>query len=528
MLANVGGGFGGDVATLGFISLGVLALGRKQWQRRPLRPPRPKVPRRGAIPPTPAAASELPRSLPLTSILGVLGVLDTYDALAGALPVTLVRSGPDDLEFVLSAPIDRAPTWCTRMNGGKSILVTMSVIEPLVRQIPPSPGPLILPLGHESRGWWAAIVNPGASIALLGSQASELFAELDNVARHSPAPDRIRLVTADGTVRVEWSEVNGLRAATVTSLATEETDMVIVSDRRGLTVHPYGLVLRKELPPPCPTLEPSSRPSDPSSSPRLSGAGLTPGDLEVRLLTVVPRLDGLRSALPANRARRAIELIAYLAIHHPDPISSDRLRTRVLGSPETDAAAKTLFNTVGAARKALGLGPDGQPYLPNASRHGHYTLSALVTVDVVRAAQMFRLAKAAESPDESLALYRAAFALSEGEPFAGSLAGYAWWRSEGHEARFNALSVEAAGRAVRLAIEQGLLDLASWILDQARLVESFSEVLSRAAMAIAAASGDQAWLRREWDDCRRRVRELDPNGSLSVETENLFRRLSRP
>ncbi len=480
------------------------------------------------MPPTRGAVSELPSSLPLTSILRVLWLLDADDDLAKALPVTLVRSGPDDLEFVLSAPIDHAPPWSTGIKGGESILVAVSAIESLVPPIPPSPCPLVLPLGHESRGWWAAIVNPGASIALLGSQASDLFVELANVARHSPAPDRIRLVTADGTVRVEWSEGNGLPAATVTSLAAEETDMVIVSDHRGLSVHPYGLVLRKGSLSPCPRLEPSSQPHDPSSSARLSGAGLTPGDLEVRLLTVVPRLDGLRSALPANRARRAIELIAYLAIHHPDPISSDRLRTRVLGSPETDAAAKTLFNTVGAARKALGLAPDGQPYLPNASRHGHYTLSALVTVDVVRAAQVFKLAKAADLPDESLALYRAAFTLTEGEPFAGSLAGYAWWRSEGHEARFNALTVEAAGRAVRLAIEQDLLDLASWTLEQARLVESFSEVLSRAAMAIAAASGDQAWLRREWDDCRRRVRELDPNGSLSVETENLFRQLSRP
>ena len=258
-----------------------------------------------------------------------------------------------------------------------------------------------------------------------------------------------------------------------------------------------------------------------------SPVGSSPGDLEVRLLTVLPSIEGLQDALPTKRARRATEVVAYLALHHPDPISSDRLRTRVLGSADSDAAAKTLFNTVGAARRALGSDLEGQLYLPNASRYGHYRLSELVTVDVTRTTRLAVAAKSASSIDESIALYRAAFDLVRGEPLAGVLSGYSWWRSEGHEARLTATIVDAACRAVRLAIGEGLLDLASWILEKSRLVDPYSELLSRAAMATAAASGDRTRLRREWDECRRRVSELDPGSYPSQETERLFDHLSR-
>ena len=60
---------------------------------------------------------------------------------------------------------------------------------------------------------------------------------------------------------------------------------------------------------------------------------LGPGPIEVRLLVPVPRIDGLSEPLPAKRARRATELVAYLALHHPTPITSDRLRNPGAGLP---------------------------------------------------------------------------------------------------------------------------------------------------------------------------------------------------
>jgi len=314
--------------------------------------------------------------------------------------------------------------------------------------------------------------------------------------------------------------------------------MVIMVDDRGITVHPHGvsvaanqsIISGGEAPVDDDPLIPSSASeqySRPAGTIRVSAPRITSGDIEVKLLTVVPLIEGLPDGIPAKRARRAIEVVAYLAIHHPDPISSDRLRTRVLGSHESDAAAKTLFNTVGAARRAMGSDIEGQLYFPNASRYGHYRLSDLVTVDASRVSELLASAKNRGTADEAIALYRSAFDLIKGEPLAGVLSGYAWWRSEGHEARLTASIVDAACRAVHLAVGEGYLDLAWWILDRSRLVDPYSELLSRAAMATAAAGGDLTRLRREWDECRRRISELDTDSFPSRETERLFEQLSR-
>jgi len=378
----------------------------------------------------------------------------------------------------------------------------------------------------------------------LSDHLRELLSKLDSDGKRAAVP-AIRLVRSgpDGlefvlSGKVDWSpEGWSLGTGGCSWLVRPNLGPVppVAVDSRALAIHPQGLSLQpyeapndnvitehvQEVSPPIRSWQTRARLSSHTST------ASSAGDLEVKLLTALPSVEGLHDPLPSKRIRRATEVIAYLALHQPDPISSDRLRTRVLGSPDSDAAAKTLFNTIGAARRALGSDVTGQLYLPNASRYGHYKLSELVTVDVTRTARLVVAAKSADSVDESIALYRAAFDLVKGEPLAGVLSGYSWWQSEGHEARLATTVVDAACRAVQLAISEGLLDLASWFLDRARLVDPYSEPLSRAAMATAAAAGDRTRLRREWDECRRRVNELDPGGLPSHETESLFHRLSR-
>jgi DNA-binding SARP family transcriptional activator len=244
-------------------------------------------------------------------------------------------------------------------------------------------------------------------------------------------------------------------------------------------------------------------------------------------LTITPRLDGLAEDLPPNRARRAVELVAYLALHQPDVITSDRLRTRVLGSSDADAAAKTLFNTAYAARRAMGAGAEGAPLFPGATRNGLYQLSPEVTVDVQRAATLVAEAKAHDDAQLAMAHYRAALDLVEGEPLANALSGYSWWEAEGHGARIASVLVDAACCLAALAADAGLFDLARWGLERARLVEPYSEALSRAAMELAAAEGDADRLRLEWRECQRRVDALDPGASPSSRTETLYGELSR-
>ena len=223
---------------------------------------------------------------------------------------------------------------------------------------------------------------------------------------------------------------------------------------------------------------------------------------------MTPRLDGLGEELPPNRARRAVELVAYLALHQPDVITSDRLRTRVLGSSDADAAAKTLFNTAYAARRAMGGDERRRPRCsPRATRNGLYQLSPEVTVDVHRAATLAAEAKTQTDAQLAMAHYRAALDLVEGEPLANALSGYSWWEAEGHGARIAAVLVDAAcspGRAGRR--RRACSTSARWGLERARLVEPYSEALSRAAMELAAAEGDADRLRLEWRECQRACR----------------------
>ncbi|HVC14192.1 MAG TPA: bacterial transcriptional activator domain-containing protein [Acidimicrobiales bacterium] len=347
----------------------------------------------------------------------------------------------------------------------------------------------------------------------------------------------------------------------------DDADVTVIVDQRGASAHPLGLTVRpplldrswtsavRKLTEPSPArIEPGTLPlvhhrvatatlhvTDPTTEEPgvtahlFSWSGTAPGDdaavtravpvrgpAEVRLLTSVPRLVGLRSDLPPKRARRAVEVVAYLALHAPDPVTGDRLRTRVLGSADADAAAKTLFNTIGAARRSLGPGPDGEPLLPPASRSGHYRLSPALTADAVRAPVLLGAGLAAHDPAEAVARLREGLQLVEGEPLGGVLTGYAWWRTEGHERRVADAVVDGACALVRGALGSGDIDLARWALAQARKVEPYGEALTRAAMRVAAAAGDAPRLHAEWQECQRRMDELDPGGTPSARSEQLY------
>ena len=427
----------------------------------------------------------------------------------------------------------------------------------------------------ESWGWAGELV-----ITSDASTAERAASGGDGLASGPDDPFRPPVVYFGDPASI--SEAARARCGVVTTLPVAATDLTVLVDSRAASLHPVGVTVRPNLldddrelavadlvgvPEPLPSVEgaqsvvlrPSASPSAPdqgaatatdapgvaSGSPARSRPpapaavrngpvaptedpwALGPGPVEVRLLTAVPRIDGLVEELPAKRARRATELVAYLALHHPDPVTSDRLRTRVLGSADADAAAKTLFNTAGAGRRALGRDRFDEPLLPPASRSGHYRVSPLVTVDVTRAAALVAAATSVADPEEAMALLRAALDLVEGEPLAGILTGYAWWGAEGHERRIASTLVDGACRLARLAAPAGYLDLARWGLEQARLVEPYSEVLSRAAMQVAAEAGDADRLRREWVECQQRVEELDPGTLPSEATERLYADLRR-
>lgn len=472
---------------------------------------------------------------PVGDVLDALAVAETPPLVPGLVPVGDNERG----------------SWFAALGPGQVLPVVGADGEDLVRA---------MVAGLESWSWTDELIVTGDPAAA---------EQRDTQPR---APTRPELVGAETLVFVGDPETLSpdarSRWATVTTAARPASDLLVAVDGDAASLHPLGIVVRphrltetrrralEEItsapaggeeeptvvpadtsnPPAVPLSAVATMPATlrlrepPSACPAASptGAGpLEPGMIEVRLLTPEPRIEGLASALPAKRARRATELVAYLALHHPDPVTSDRLRTRVLGSPDADAASKTLFNTAGAARRALGSDPAGQPHLPPATKTGHYRLGSEVSCDVHRVLELARLGEETGEPGRAMGLLRAALELVEGEPLARVYSGYTWWQAEGHERRVAGALVDAACRLARLAVAEGHLELARWGVEHARLVEPYSEALCRTAMRVAAAAGDLDLLRWEWLECRRRVDELDPGSVPSESTEELYEELRR-
>jgi DNA-binding SARP family transcriptional activator len=486
-------------------------------------------------------------------------------ALEGAGPhprVRAIRVSPSGVTFTFgeSHPAD-PPEGFVRLEDGTGWHLSH---DALTEHDPSSPYlPVVVPVGEDRDGTWLVPLQPGDVLPMLGEAAPALWRAARAAAgswawsdtilvTEDPHDPRLRVAAGAESFMAQRVLFGGdpaaltpavaARSAVITMEPVAASDLTILADRRAATLHPMGLVVRPhlqsaetaqqlaELVAPAlegdeSTLQSTRRPG--ASRREGRGDALSPGTVDVRLLTMSPRLDGLREDLPPNRARRAVELVAYLALHQPDVVTSDRLRTRVLGSSDADAASKTLFNTAYAARRAMGPDEQGDPLFPTGTRDGLYQLSSRVTVDADRAVALCAEAKAQSDPDVAIAFFRAALSLVEGEPLANALSGYTWWETEGHGGRIATALVDAACAMASLASEKGLFDLAREGLEQARFVEPYSEALSRAAMQVAAAEGDADRLRSEWRDCQRRIDALDPGASPSARTESLYGELAR-
>jgi DNA-binding SARP family transcriptional activator len=482
-----------------------------------------------------------------------IAALDPQTILPGC---QLVRVNSEGITFFLTSRTSWAPRgWTLHDEGSSWWLPSSTADDSSVNHEPWIP--LLIPVGSNNDGTWLIGIAPGTRASVLGPGAHDLLATMRLALRGWIWSERViitdepSVATSAGRSKLSGgagrqfvlylgdpqlldSESEGT-CGVLTTRSDIATEVTVVVDNRSATLHPSGITLKAN------GLDAASA----ESLDRLAnGNSALPSVLSihdeiqplkhqnsvdpplVRLLTSVPRIDGLKEPISPKRARRATELVAYLALHQPDPVTSDRLRTRVLGSQESDAAAKTLFNTVGAARRAMGSDASGALYLPIATKSGHYRLSEAVRVDVADSIALCEIANRSDSADESIALYRSALDLIEGEPLSGALSGYSWWRAEGYEAKVAVILVDAACHLAELAIGHQWFELARWSLERGRMIDPYSELLSRRAMELAASSGDVTRLRREWLECQRLVDELDPGCRPSESTTRLFAELS--
>ncbi len=195
--------------------------------------------------------------------------------------------------------------------------------------------------------------------------------------------------------------------------------------------------------------------------------------IRVELLRAFPRVSGLVEDFTPSLRRRCLEMVAYLAMHGGEPVTGDRLRTRVLLHANVDASKTTLTNTASAVRRSLGS--DAHGYLLEPVSSGLYHLRA-ASLDVAEFHQLVARSRHADDED-AYNLFIEALRLVHGEPLASVLKGFEWFSFEGHRAQ-----LQRDGEWVALALHNAALlrddvETAFWSLRQGLLLDPDSEEL---------------------------------------------------
>lgn len=200
--------------------------------------------------------------------------------------------------------------------------------------------------------------------------------------------------------------------------------------------------------------------------------------VRVELLRAEPVVVGLAEPFTATLRRRCVEMVAYLALHRHEPVTGDRLRTRVLAHADADASVRTLANTASAVRRSLGVDERG-PRLHPVSSAGLY-----LTHDVDSDVEEFHRLVAEGRASGGHATLVEALSLVQGEPLASALRGFEWFLAEGHWARLVREGEWAALALSRWALVAGDVDLAFWAIERGRLLDPYSDTLATALAAV--------------------------------------------
>ncbi len=201
------------------------------------------------------------------------------------------------------------------------------------------------------------------------------------------------------------------------------------------------------------------------------------GDVRVELLRAEPRIVGLGEPFTATLRRRCTEMVAYLALHRGEPVTGDRLRTRVLRYADVDASSRTLANTASSVRRSLGATSDG-PRLHAVTSSGLYETHG-VSSDV----EMFHtlVGRARQvSTHHGAPFAHEALQLVQGEPLASALRGFEWFLVEGYLTRLQRDGEWAALVVHHQALLDEKFELAFWSLRQGLLLDPYSDALAEA------------------------------------------------
>ena len=227
------------------------------------------------------------------------------------------------------------------------------------------------------------------------------------------------------------------------------------------------------------TLQPYADPRRPLDRYTKFTSGESPltSDLRVELLRADPQVLGLLEPFTPTLRRRCVEMVAYLALHRHEPVTGERLRSRVLTHADVDASNRTLANTASAVRRSLGLDARG-PRLHPVTSSGLYVTHGLSS-DVELFSTLVGRARQLPVNDAS-PLTHQALLLIKGEPLASALRGFEWFLAEGHGARLARDGEWAALALHHSSLERRNYEMAFWALQQGLLIDPYSDALSDA------------------------------------------------
>jgi hypothetical protein len=160
-------------------------------------------------------------------------------------------------------------------------------------------------------------------------------------------------------------------------------------------------------------------------------------------------------------------------MHGGDPVTGDRLRTRVLVHANVDASKTTVTNTASAVRRSLGS--DTRGYLLEPVSSGLYHLRG-ANLDVAEFHQLVARSRHA-SDEDAYDLFVQALHLVHGEPLASVLKGFEWFSFEGHRAQLQRDGEWVALALHNAALQRGDVETAFWSLRQGLLLDPDSEEL---------------------------------------------------
>jgi hypothetical protein len=396
---------------------------------------------------------------------------------AGALPLALMAKRRSDLirqhQFVeVEADVDESIELLRALNPALLRQVRQMIGERRDGVIdvangveaPASPHAFVdtyvaCALGPTQQGTLISFAREGGTLAIPPTWNSR------DVVESVVALDSGKVVFAD-------NEIELLRALATRSL--RHTTVLYLGDRGDLdddlaacsiTLTPYGDRPRASVTSSWSVVAPLSR----------------HGDVRVELLRADAQVVGLHEPLTPTLRRRGVEMLAYLAMHRHEPITGDRLRTRVLTHADVDASLRTLANTASVVRRSAGSDSDG-PRLHAVTASGLYVTHG-ITSDV----EVFTtlVARARQLPNaEAAPLAHQALALVQGEPLASALRGFEWFLAEGFGARLSRDGEWAALALHHDALANGRYEMAFWALRQGLLIDPYSDVLIEASARV--------------------------------------------